>query len=193
MAGSRATRARRGWARWLARPPCGGYLLWIIAKTARSESPTDPPRVDDDREPAREPTGCTFCGKPIEEACVRDLRVEVLTRKGGIAGEIALRGHYFCPPERDPATGAEFVVCATQTAKAIVAECNKPRDPERPVFGEINRKHWGQITKYRIGYAIVGPAPEGSGSGSGPGDIHGAGYQRVTTPGFADQVVDHPR
>lgn len=135
-------------------------------------------------------TRCAFCEAEIRTSCIRDVRVELRTALGGLAGEISLVRNFFCldPKNRESASS-----CVLETAATVMAECNDPRDPEDPVFPEIMKKFRGKITEYKLGFTIVGPAGSGSVPANGPGDIHGAGYSRVTTPGFADQTINNPR
>lgn len=156
--------------------------------------PPPPPRVDDERfVPVSETTRCAYCEKKIRSSCIRDVRVELITELGANAGEISLRGLFFCPPVADPNTGMELLVCVRSTADTVLEEADNPANPKDPAFPEIRKKFRGQLEKYRLGYVSVGPAGEGAVPAGGPGDVHGAGYRAVTTPGFADQVIANPR
>lgn len=131
------------------------------------------------------PTPCAYCGVETSDGCVRDVRVELLTGDKRLVAEISLnspgRRNFFCT-----------MACVENAARDIMAEANNPVNPDDPIFPEVRKEYRGRVSRFRLGYVDVRPAGEGSGADVRE-DVHGAGYRRVTTPGFEDKVVNNPR
>lgn len=136
-------------------------------------------------------TTCAYCGVEISSNSVRDLRVMLMTGDKRLVAEISVN----TPAVGDkPGTRMFFcgLRCAEGAATDIMREANSPHDPSDPLFPEVRAQFRGKIARFQLGYVSVSPATEGSGADVRE-DVHGAGYRRVTTPGFEDQVVVNPR
>lgn len=136
-------------------------------------------------------TTCAYCGVEITDHSVRDLRVTLLTSDKRMVAEISVN----TPASGNrPGTRMYFctVGCATNAATDMMREANFPQDPNDPVFPEVRAQFRGKISRFQLGYVEVSPAGQSAGSDARE-DVHGAGYRRVTTPGFEDQVIQNPR
>ena len=119
----------------------------------------EPPRTytnEELRARGREYQCCESCGISTEGGCIRNVRVDLLTARGGMLQNVEMLDYFFCSKR-----------CCEVVAQMMIDEINDPSGIEtiKDLYGHLK----GHVARFQVWSTKVGPAS--GGSGGGPGEI----------------------
>jgi len=93
---------------------------------------------------------CEVCGNTTEGGCLRNVRIDLQTPRGGLLQQVEMLDYFFCSQ-----------ACCGAAAQMLIDEINEPSGIERILsqYGHLK----GHVAKFHVWCTKVGPVstPEG--------------------------------